>query len=346
MAFTFTRRHRAGAAVALMGAAALVFAGCASDPAPTEPTETGAAASGADPFAPEQADIDFTVWRTTSSAPVYIAQMEGIGAEYGIDFTLQYAENSPASTAAVVGGTTDIGSASLWSVMSAINEGIDIRVLGEAFRHVENSMFMMTLPDSGIESVEDLAGHKIGVTGLNAGHDLMIKNYYIENGLDPASIEFVSLGYGEMGQALQTGAIDAGALTGPALIQAEEELGAVPVFDFIAQFPNFPATSYIANGEWVDANPNTVAAFQCTIAIRGAEIAREGGAEYEQSYLDAMTFGLEWEEAATLATTKINHVSENDPEWQGIIPTLMFQNDLITEEIDLNDYIVPLPDNC
>ena len=149
MATTFTRRHRAGAAVAVMGVAALVFAGCASDPAPTEPTET-AAASTVDPFAPEQADIDFTVWRTTSSAPVFIAQMEDIGGEYGIDFTLQYAENSPASTAAVVGGTTDIGSASLWSVMSAVNEGIDIRVLGEAFRHVENSMFMMTLPGSGI----------------------------------------------------------------------------------------------------------------------------------------------------------------------------------------------------
>ena len=46
--------------------------------------------------------------------------------------------------------------------MSAINEGIDIRILGESFRHVENSMFMMTLPGSGIDGIEDLAGHKIG----------------------------------------------------------------------------------------------------------------------------------------------------------------------------------------
>ncbi len=343
---TISRRGIA-AAVAVMGAAALVITGCSS-PAPTEPTTEpdAPAATGVDPFAPEQKSIDFMVWRTTSSAPLFLAEQAGIPEEYGIEFVTQYAENSPAATAAVVGGTTNIGSASLWSVMSAISEGIDLRIIGESFRHVENSMFMMTLPGSGIESIEDLAGHKVGVTGLNAGHDLMIKNYFIEKGLDPASIEFVSLGYGEMGQALQTGAIDAGALTGPALIQAQNELGAVPVFDFIKQFPNFPATSYIVQGEWADANPNTVAAFQCTIAVRGAEMARAGGKEYEQDYIDAMAYGLEWTEEAVRATTKINHVTENDPKFQQIIPDLMYKNGLIPEELQIADFIVPLPDNC
>jgi NitT/TauT family transport system substrate-binding protein len=345
MAFTFTRRRRAGAAVALVGAAALVFAGCTSDPAPTEPAETEAG-STVDPFAPETADVSFTSWRTTATAPFYIAEMDGFFEEYGIAPTVEFAENSPASIAAVIGGTTDIGNASLWAVMSAINEGIDLRIIGESFRHVENSMFVMTLPGSGIEDIEDLAGHKIGVTGLNAGHDLMIKNYYIENGLDVASVEFVSLGYGEMGQALQTGAIDAGAFTGPPLEQAIAEIGAVEVFDFIEQFPQFPATSYIVRGEWADENPNTVAAFQCAVAVRGAEIAREGGEAYEQPYIDAMAYGLDWDEAATVGSTKINHVTLNDPEWQQIIPDLMFQNDLIASEIAVADIVVPLPDNC
>lgn len=341
---TISRRHRVGAALAIAGAAALVVSGCTTTDTDTGP-DTGASGE-VDPYAPEQDTVGLTTWRTTATAPAFIAEMDGILDEYGISLNIEYAENSPAALAAVVGGTSNVSNGSLWSVMSAIDEGIDLRIIGESFRHVENSMFMMTLPGSGIESIEDLAGHKIGVTGLNAGHDLMIKNYYLENGLDPNEIEFVSLGYGEMGQAIQTGAIDAGALTGPALETARNEIGAVEVFDFIKVFPNFPATSYIAAGEWVDANPNTVAAFQCSVVVKGAEIAREGGEVYEQTYIDAMAYGLDWEEEAVTASVKLNHVTANDVDSQQVIPFLMFQNDLITSEIDVNDVIVPLPDNC
>jgi len=349
MVSIINNRLRIGASIALVGAGALVFTACSS-PAPTETTSAATsdagASGGVDPFAPEQSTVSVGAWRTTSSAPLYIAQMDGIAEEYGLTLDLQYVENSPAAVSAVVGGSNNVGMASLWAVMSAINEGIDLRIIGEGFRHVQNSMFMETLPGSGIESIEDLAGKKVGVTGLNAGHDLMIKNYFIENDLDPNSIEFVSLGYGEMGQALQTGAIDAGALTGPALVQAREELGSVPVFDFIEQFEKFPATSYIVDGAWADANPNTIAAFQCAVVMRGAEIAREGGDEYEQSYIDAMAYGLDWDEAAVLGTTKINHVSENDAEWQQIVPDLQFQNGLISEELNVADFVIPLPENC
>jgi len=348
MVFMTKNRARLGAAVALIGAGALALTACSS-PAPEEPSSAatqGSGASGLDPYAPEQSTVNFMAWRTTSSAPLYLAEAEGIPEEYGIDFEVQYAENSPAAVSAVVGGTTDVGSASLWSVISAINEGIDLKIIGETFRHVTGSMFLETLPDSGIEELADLEGKKVGVVGLNAGHDLGIKNAFEEAGLDPSTIQFVNLGYGEMGQALQTGSIDAGTFTGPGLEQAREELGSVPVFDYVELIENFPATSYIVRGEWADANPNTVAAFQCSIAVRGAEIAREGGEEYEQNYIDAMAAGLEWDEAAVTGTTKIDHVTANDAAAQQIVPDLLFKNGLISEEMDIADYLIPLPETC
>ena len=338
-----TRRALA-AATALLGVGALALTACSAPTEPAASPSSGATAegSGVDPYAPEQSEVTALVWRQTSTVPFFIAQSEAIADEYGLTLTPEYVENSPAAVSGIVGGSGNFGQASLWAVFSAINEGIDLRIVGEGFRHVPDSMFMETLPGSGIESIEDLAGKKVGVTGLNAGHDLSIKNWFTENGLDPNSIEFVSLGYGEMGQALQTGAIDAGAFTGAALAQARSELGSVDVFDFTEILDNFPAVSYIVDGAWADANPNTVAAFQCSVVVRGAELA----AEDDDLYREALKAGLGWDDAAVDATTKVDYVPLNDPEAQRVVPDLMFANGLLPEEIDIEDYLIPIPDNC
>ena len=329
-------------AIALLGLGALAFAGCsAPSPAP-ESTAATADASGVDPYAPEQTDVNVMIWRTPAAAPFFIAQDEGISAEYGLEYTIGYAESSAAAVSAVVGGTTDITSASLWPVVSAIQEGLDLKIIGEQFRQVVGAQFLETLPGSGIESIEDLGGKRIGVVGLNGGADLGIKYWYEQNGLDWSTIEFVNLGFGEMGQALQTGAIDAGTFAGASLIQAREELGSVTVFDFQVEMPKFPGTSFIVRGDWAEANPNTVAAFQCSVLVKGGELAREDDELYATSVMN----GLGWERDVVDATLKFDFVSSNDPEVQQYVPDLMHNFGLIADEIDITDYLIPLPEDC
>ena len=334
--------HRASIAIAAIGIAALALTGCSPSTTTPEPTASQPAGSTVDPFAPEIADPSVLLWRQTSSAPYFVADAEGLLADYGLTPVTDYAENSPAALAAVVGGTGDIASSSLWAVMSAIQEGIELKVIGEVFRHVPDSMFMETLPGSGIDGIEDLAGHKVGVPGLNAGNDLSIKNWYDENGPDWSTIEFVSLGYGEMGQALQTGAIDAGTFTGAALVQARAEIGSEPVFDFTEILDNFPALSYIVRADWAAENPNTVAAFQCAVVVGGATLA----ADDDDLYRESLKTGLGWDDAAVDGTTKVSYGPFDDVVVQSVVPDLMFKNDLLADEVDMNEIIVPLPDNC
>ena len=335
------RTLRAGA-IAMLGIAALALTACAPgavDPAPTGDPEPGAQV---DPYAPEVTDVNLMIWRTPSAAPYFVAEDEGIVAEYGVTYAIDYAENSAAAVATVVGGTTDITSASLFAVLSAINEGIELKVIGEQFRQVEDSAFLETLPGSGIESIEDLPGHKIGVVGLNSAYHLAIANWLDTNGLDSTEVEFVNLGFGEMGQALQTGAIDAGSFTGPTLEQARDEMGSVPVFDYKVQFPNLPATSYIVRADWAAENPNTVAAFQCAVIVRGTEIVRDD----EEIYRASVMKGLGWDEAAMDAQVKFDYTPANDPEVQQYVPDLMFSAGLIPEEFDITSVLIPLPDDC
>lgn len=328
-------------AIALLGAAALALTAC-SAPVADDGGSAAPPSAGVDPFAPEVTQANLMIWRTPSAAPYFVAEDEGIIGEYGVEYAIDYAENSAGAVATLVGGTTDITSASLFAVISAINEGIELKVIGEQFRQVEDSAFLETLPDSGIESIEDLPGHKIGVVGLNSAYHLAIADWLDSNGYDSSEVEFVNLAFGEMGQALQTGAIDAGSFTGPTLEQAREEMGSTPVFDYKVQFPNLPATSYIVRADWAAENPNTVAAFQCAVIVRGTEIVRDD----EETYRASVMKGLEWDEAAMDSQVKFEYTPANDPEVQQYVPDLMFSAGLIPEEFDITSVLIPLPDNC
>ena len=325
-----------------LGLAASLAACSASTPAPAPSGEPAEMTGAVDPHAPETTDVTALLWRQTSSVPFYLAQSEGFASDYGITLNAEYVENSPAALSGVIGGTGQIGSMSLWSVVGAIQEGVDLRIIGESFRHVKDSMFMETMPGSGIEKIEDLAGKTVGVAGMNSGLDLSIKNWFLEHDMDPSSINFVNLGYGEIGQALQTGTIDAGSLTGAALAQARSEIGSVDVFDYTDLLDFFPATSYVTTGEFADANPNTIAAFQCAVVVDGSTLAASDDAKYRS----AIKTGLGWDDAAIDATPKANYVPSNDPKVQQVVPDLMYVNGLLPEPMDITAYMIPIPDNC
>jgi NitT/TauT family transport system substrate-binding protein len=340
---TSTNRIRAGrhTALAVLGVAALALTACTT-PAAEGGGVTTPPSTGVDPYAPEVTEANLMIWRTPSAAPYFVAEDEGIIAEYGVEYAIDYAENSAGAVATLVGGTTDITSASLFAVISAITEGIELKVIGEQFRQVEDSAFLETLPGSGIESIEDLPGHKIGVVGLNSAYHLAIADWLDSNGFDSSEVEFVNLAFGEMGQALQTGAIDAGSFTGPTLEQARAEMGSKPVFDYKVQFPNLPATSYIVRADWAAANPNTVAAFQCAVIVRGTEIVRDD----EETYRASVMKGLDWDEAAMDSQVKFEYTPANDPEVQQYVPDLMFSAGLIPDEFDITSVLIPLPEDC
>jgi len=345
MVSTLTRRPRIIEGAVLLGCLALGLSACAGSP-PAAPETSTAAASGVDPFAPEQSEIRMLTYRLGASAPLFIAQMEGIDAEYGFSMSIDYTDSAANALSAVVGGATDIAAASQLSTSSAIAEGIDLVILGEQFRYGPGQQTMETLPGSGIESIEDLPGHVVGVGGLNGGQDLSIKWWFEENGLDWSGIEFTSVGPGEMGQALERGVIDAGVFAGPGILQVREALDAETVFDFGELMPDLPATSYIASREFAEANPNTIAAFQCAVVVNAHAIAAEGGSEYNQAIIDAMEFGLGWTEEEVRATGKVTFTTTNDPAYQQFGPDLLYSAGLFEEPIDIADYLIPIPDDC
>ncbi|MCC2033174.1 ABC transporter substrate-binding protein [Microbacterium allomyrinae] len=330
------------------GAVSLVLlaaAGCAAS-TESDADAAGAAApavSAVDPFAPEQSTVVGVNYRQTSVAPFAAAQDSGIAAEYGITLEPAWAESAPAAITQIVGGGGDVGTASLWGTINANLQGIELRVIGENFRDVEESLTLEALPDSGISTIEDLEGKKVGVVGLNSTHDLRLKYLMQDEGFDWESVEFLDVPFGEMGASLETGVIDAGVFLGPTLAAAKANLDTVTVLDYGAGlYEGFPSLQWVTTKKFADENPNTIAAFQCAVVVKGAELVTDD----EEAYSSAISGALGWDAAAIAATKKVIYPASNDTEAMQIVPDIMYNFGVITEEFDIAGITIPLPDNC
>jgi len=335
MKSTPIRGRRAG--MLLVGAltAAVALVGCSGESAPVDDSD-----AVVDPYAPEVTDILVAGYKNAGGSPVQAAADAGITEEYGISIEIQPSENAAAMLAQLVSGEVPIGMVNGFFSVPAVMQGADLRVIGELIRGVEGVQTLEVLPDSGIDGLEDLAGKRVAVVGLNSGHQGRIASAMIAEGLDPDDVEFVALGWNEMPAALEQGNADAVVVTGPAQLQLRSELGTKSIFDMAAgRFAEFPDAQYLVNGAWADANPNAVAAFQCAAVIRGQELVMEDQAAYE----DALrAYGMS--EEAIAADVKLIFPAANEP--AQIIPDIMFELGWIDSEFDISEITVPLPDNC
>ena len=320
----------------LLGSVAVTALALVTSCAPATPAPTAGGGT------PEVGEISVTMYRQASSVPAVLAMEQGFDRDAGVDLAVDWGESSQAILAALVGGGADVGTVSIPSIVEASREGFDIRIVGEAFREVEGSQLLETLPGSGIDGIDDLAGKTVGVVGLLSGHDTRLRYVMGLEGIDESATTFVSVSFGEMGVALETGQIDAGVFTGPTLKQAKDALDTRTIFDFGAgPLEGYPAMQWVMMGDFVDANPAAVAAFQCAVVVRGAEAADD-----EAAFRDAMIDGLGFSPEGFAAVVKPDYPAANDPKVMQRAADIFFEVGVITEAFDVSEITVPLPGSC
>ena len=324
---------------------ALVLSGC-SGGGTTPAATTGASEapeSSVDPFAPEVDTVKAVQYKQTSAAPWFAAITAGYPEEYGINLTTDYGENSPAILTSLVGGSGDVGTVSAPSIIDAVNSGIDIVIVGEAFRDPPQSQMLEALPGSGIKSMKDLDGKTVGVVGLNSGQHNRLRYVMKQAGLDPEGPTFVNLTYGEMAANLENGTIDAGAFTGAVLKQARDKLKTVDVFDFgDGPLKEISSLQWVSTGAFAKANPNAIAAFQCAVVYKGEKLVMDD----EDAYTNAMVNDVGFDPAAVKAITKVIYPAANDPKVMQLNAKIQYQVGLTPEEFDMAKVTIPLPTNC
>ena len=211
----------------------------------------------------------------TCEAPIYYAYEAGLFKEEGLEPELvkcswaNYKDN-------LALGSYDITHHLVMYFLKPIEQGLDVRFVGGVHT---GCLRVQTGVNSPIQKIQDLKGKRIGVPGMGTPPFVFANRVLGTHGVD-ASTEIGWKVYpaGELGLALKKGEVDAVADAEPigTLLIAQGIARNVEGMDEATDLPyaNEYCCEIIANGKWIDANPDTAA--RATRAIlKGAKWVQE-----------------------------------------------------------------------
>src|SRR5580704_8665106 len=123
-------------------------------------------------------------------APYYYAQKMGWYKDAGIDLTLLQGKGSMVAAQAAGAGANTFGLADMTTIMVAIGKGADEVAVMNVYANYPGGFYW--LKSSGITSVKDLAGKKVGNPPGDAARSLW-PALAKANGVDPDAITWVNL---------------------------------------------------------------------------------------------------------------------------------------------------------
>ncbi len=201
---------------------------------------------------------------TDGAKSVLYAEKAGLFRKRGIDANIVAIGSGSAIYAAVVGGSADFGSGSLWPVYEAYAHGVPLRIIAPAslYRADHPDGFLLVAKDGPIKTPRDLNGKILGGDSAKDISVMAIRSWLDQKGGDGKSLRSVELKQTEQLAALDAGRIDAVLLKPPYLTVALEtgkyrELGTP--YDAVAS--RFALSCWVATADYIAKNPDTVKAF-------------------------------------------------------------------------------------
>jgi NitT/TauT family transport system substrate-binding protein len=201
------------------------------------------------------------------------AQRAGLFKKRGLTVDIAAMSSGAAIFPAVVSGSADIGSGSLFPVFAAFNRGIPVRIVAPASFYTSDhaDSFLMVKADSPIHAGRDLNGKTFGTDSPKDAFSLATRAWMDQNGGDGTTLRELELSPTEQVAALDAGRIDSVVLKSPFLQQAQATnrfriLGRP--LDAIA--PHFLLSGWVASVDFIQKNPDVVSGYAA--AMREAAV--------------------------------------------------------------------------
>jgi NitT/TauT family transport system substrate-binding protein len=191
-----------------------------------------------------------------SAGQTFYAKDLGWFAEAGLDVQITPLSNGGALVAAVIGGSLEVGLSAVGPVAQGAVKGLGVKIIAPAGMSLSTAPTDVTMValDSTIKTAADLNGKTVGVNGL--GNVLMYATqaWIDKNGGNSKSVKWTELPFPSMAPALAAHRIDAATLAEPYVSDAKSVARALAnPMDAIA--PTIPATTWFANGTWLQQQP-------------------------------------------------------------------------------------------
>jgi NitT/TauT family transport system substrate-binding protein len=182
--------------------------------------------------------------------PLYWGIEQGFFAKQGIDLEIWYSYGGPELARAVNAGSIHIGEMGLPPFVTAYRQGMAARIIGSSVIQ-QLDHYLAARPD--IDSVDGLAGCRIGILSAGSCDDYFIRKMLSAHDIDPASdVELMPLGedYGKLDLFVDK-RVDAAFVVEPQLARGEED-GLLRVIDRVADYyPHYQWGIILASDVWL-----------------------------------------------------------------------------------------------
>jgi NitT/TauT family transport system substrate-binding protein len=281
------------------------------------------------------------------TAPLFIGIKNGAFSRAGLTIKVRSYGSVAAELQALGKGDVDIAAGDYVDFFAQVaNAPHLLSIVADGYHGGPGVMEVLTLPNSGISTPQDLAGKTIGTTGaqgIKAGGaipyniDTLATQSVLQNdGVNLSKVRWKPMQPGQLIHALSSGQVPAILVEEPLIYEAESRLGAVPVVDSCSgATANFPLSGYFATHGFARQSEHAINTFRRVLdrvavaaAVPGpvrAEIASEPHMGMDTASL--VTIGTY---PTTVSAASLKRVAQ-----------LMFSFEMLNHGIDVGKLIAP-----
>src|SRR3989454_3728546 len=187
------------------------------------------------------------------------AVAEGYYKDAGLDVTLVQGNGSGNTAQLVANGRAQLAYADAVAVSQLIAKDAPMKIIATIYQSNPNAV--MSLKKTGIKSVKDLAGKKVGVPSASS-QTTMLPLLLKSNNLKESDVNMIDMPVASMVPALLQGQVDAvlGSIDAYQ-IQAESQGAQLDVYRFADHGVPTVSTSIFASNDYLKSNPDVVKKF-------------------------------------------------------------------------------------
>ncbi|WP_144723288.1 ABC transporter substrate-binding protein [Cellulosimicrobium sp. TH-20] len=315
--------RRSSVTISLVAAAG-ILAGCAGGSDPS---------GGGDGAAPQ---ISFLYSPYADYAPFFLAEDKGYFEEAGVDVELLAKGGTSGETYQLVSTNNVTAGGATWGagLFNATEAGASLSVIASVSRVPEsgpNPAPFVVAADSGITSIEQVAGSRVGIPGDGGFGIYSVAKALEAGGLTLDDVELVNVGPPETGPALVGGSVDAAWSIEPISSSLESEGIASEILP-IDYHAGTELGALVFSTEYVDEHPDAVVAFTAAYLRAAAELEAGGWDDPANQEIIARYTELPVETLTSLALTEQDPTGEID--WEDVHAQEQFFRDRGTLEYE------------
>ncbi|PSN18764.1 Tat pathway signal protein [filamentous cyanobacterium CCP5] len=259
---------RAIAASALSLTALFGVVACSSDSPTAEDAAPEAATeeTAAEPASEDLTDVKFTLsWLLQGvDAPLTLAMERGYFAEEGLNVAFERGYGSADTASKIAAGQYDMGFGDMYSMIEFNQQNPDEKLIVVAVPYNKAPFALVSLKETGIKSVQDMTGKKLGAPAGDAPRRLW-PVLAEQVGVDPDSVEWVTMEPKLRESFLLQGNVDA--ISGfiysmmPSLVKGGKSQDDLDIFYYTDNGLDFYGNVILVKESFLEENPEVVRGF-------------------------------------------------------------------------------------